>query len=182
MSWGWLLAAAVLVALVVLYLGMTAGRLDRLHRRIDTGSAALDIQLLRRSGAVLELVGLGLLDPATSAVLADAAHATRAAPEGDPVGRGLAESDLTRALAAALPDAQEVEALAEEPAAADLLDELAGICRRVELSRRFLNDGVRACRQVRRQRFVRWFRLAGRTPWPQTLEMDDTPPPGLTGR
>ena len=63
-----------------------------------------------------------------------------------------------------------------------MLDELAGACLRVQLARRFHNDAVRACRQVRRQRAVRWFRLAGRTPLPQTLEMDDTPPPGLPPR
>jgi hypothetical protein len=62
-----------------------------------------------------------------------------------------------------------------------LLAELAASCRRVELARRFLNDGVRACRQVRKQRMVRWFRLAGHTPWPQTVELDDTPPPALIG-
>jgi hypothetical protein len=63
-----------------------------------------------------------------------------------------------------------------------MLDDLRGTCVRVQLSRRFHNDAVRACRQVRKQRLVRWFRLAGHTPWPDTVEMDDTPPPGLTAR
>ena len=63
-----------------------------------------------------------------------------------------------------------------------MLDDLRSTCVRVQLSRRFHNDAVRACRQVRKQRLVRWLRLAGRTPWPVTVEMDDTPPPGLTAR
>jgi hypothetical protein len=86
-------------------------------------------------------------------------------------------SDLTAALVAALV-ADEVEDLSDEPDAAPLLTELEAACRRVQLSRRFLNDAVRACRQLRRQRTVRLFRLAGRTPWPQTWEMDDTLPIG----
>jgi len=41
---------------------------------------------------------------------------------------------------------------------------------------------VRACRQLRRQRMVRLFRLAGHTPWPETWEMDDSVPEGLSTR
>jgi hypothetical protein len=179
----WVMAGGLAVALLVaLYLSMTAGRLDRLHRRIDTSLHALDIQLLRRSALALDMSASGTFDPATAVVVADSAHSARAAPEDDLVARGLAESDLTRVLVEAIPDAQEVDELrlaAPDPA---LLDELRGTCVRVQLSRRFHNDAVRACRQVRKQRVVRWLRLAGHTPLPETVEMDDTPPPGLTER
>ena len=53
--------------------------------------------LVRRSSVALELAASGLLDPATSLLLAGAAHDARAA--GEP--NDLAESDLTRALRAA---------------------------------------------------------------------------------
>ena len=53
---------------------------------------------------------------------------------------------------------------------------------RVELARRFHNDVVRSCLQLRRKRVVRWFRLAGYTPMPTTADFDDTPPAGLAGR
>ena len=55
-------------------------------------------------------------------------------------------------------------------------------CRRVELARRFHNDVVRSALQLRRQRLVRWFRLAGYTALPRTADFDDTPPEGLAGR
>ena len=55
-------------------------------------------------------------------------------------------------------------------------------CRRVELARRFHNDVVRSCVQLRRKRVVRWFRLAGYTALPATADFDDTPPAGLAGR
>lgn len=181
-AWWWVIAAIVALALTGLYLSMTAGRLDRLHRRIDTSRHALDTQLLRRSALALDMSSSGVFDPATAVVLADSAHGARAASEDDVVARGLAESDLTRVLVEAIPDVQEADALRGNAVDPTMLDDLRGTCVRVQLSRRFHNDAVRACRQVRNQRVVRWFRLAGHTPWPQTVEMDDTPPPGLTAR
>jgi len=55
----------------------------------------------------------------------------------------------------------------------EILEEFAASARRVELSRRFLNDAVRACVQLRKQRSARWFQLAGHTPVPQTREIHD---------
>ena len=182
MSAWWWVAIVIVAVLLGLYLSMTAGRLDRLHRRIDASSSALDVQLLKRSALALDLASAGVFDPATTVVLADSAHAARAASEDDLIGRGLSESNLTRVLVEALPSPSEVDDLRDEPEAAEMLDELRSVCLRVQLSRRFHNDAVRACRQVRKQRFVRWFRLAGRTAWPETLEMDDTPPPGIALR
>lgn len=178
----WLILALVVLVLFGLYLSMTAGRLDRLHRRIDTSRHALDTQLLRRSALALDMSSSGTFDPATAVVIADSAHAARAASEADPVSRGLAESDLSRVLVEAIPDVQEAEELRSAAPDPSMLEDLRSTCVRVQLSRRFHNDAVRACRQVRKQRLVRWLRLAGHTPWPQTVEMDDTPPPGLTVR
>lgn len=178
---GWMIfdiAAVVVVILSAFYLSMTAGRLDHLHRRIDMSLLALDAQLLRRSSVALELSGSGILDPATSLVMAEAAHEARTATDGPDVDRALAESDLTAALVAAL-DPDEIAEIVDASGGAAMLEELDAACRRVELSRRFLNDAVRACRQLRRQRMVRLFRLAGHTPWPETWELDDTVPAGL---
>ncbi|MSY17131.1 MAG: hypothetical protein F2675_04395, partial [Actinobacteria bacterium] len=49
---------------------MTAGRIDRLHQRIETSSLALDVHLLRRSSIALELATAGVLDPASSLLIA----------------------------------------------------------------------------------------------------------------
>ncbi len=178
---GWMLFGIIVVIVVLLagfYLSMTAGRLDHLHRRIDLARLALDAQLLRRSSVALELASSGLLDPAASLVMAEAAHEARTATDGSDVDRALAESDLTAALVAAL-DPDDIEEVNAAPSGAQMLAELDAACSRVELSRRFLNDAVRACRQLRRQRMVRLFGLAGHTPWPDTWEMDDTVPAGL---
>lgn len=178
---GWLAVGLVVLAaaLFVVYLGMTAGRLDHLHRRIDASRATLDAHLLRRASVCAELAASGLLDPAASLVLADAAHEA-GRPDLVDADRMRAESDLTAALVVALDPDGRAE-LAAHPAGAALAAELDAACRRVELTRRFYNDGVRACRQVRRQRVVRTFRLAGHTPWPAPWEMDDSNPFGAVG-
>jgi hypothetical protein len=180
---GWIALAVVVVALLLLglYLSMTAGRLDHLHRRIDSARLALDAQLLRRSSVCLELASCQLLDPAASGVIASTAHDARTSADLTPDRRALAESDLTAALVAAL-DAEDIAELAASQQGREILEELEAACRRVQLTRRFHNDAVRACRQLRRQRMVRLFRLAGHTPWPDTWEMDDTMPAGMAAR
>jgi hypothetical protein len=175
------LLVLVVVLAVGFYLSMTAGRLDHLHRRIDTSRLALDAQLLRRSSVSLELASSQLLDPAASLVLASTAHHARTSTDLEQDDRALAESDLTAALVAAL-DPEDIAEVRTAPEGAEMLDELDAACRRVQLSRRFHNDAVRACRQLRRQRMVRLFRLAGHTPWPESFEMDDSTPEGLSAR
>ena len=69
---GWL-SVVVALALLGLYLRGLAGRLDRLHLRVEAAQVALDAQLLRRATLVAELARSGWLDPATSLLLADAA-------------------------------------------------------------------------------------------------------------
>lgn len=181
-----ILIAAVVLGAIVVYLSSAAGRLDRLHHRIETAHAALDAQLLRRVAAAQDLASSGLLDPASSLVLSAAAQDALVVDPDDEDARSMAESELTRTLSAVLGDREDVQeirgAAGPDLVVADqLLEELAVACRRVGLARRFHNDVVRSCLQLRRQRIVRWFRLAGYTPLPSTADFDDTPPAGLVG-
>ena len=71
----------IVVALALftgVYVSWRAGRIDRLHARVEMARTALDVTLLRRSSVALELATSGLLDPATSLLLAAAVHGTRA--------------------------------------------------------------------------------------------------------
>ncbi len=190
MSWElWALLGLVIGVLLGWYLLFIASRLDRLHRRVEGAQAALDNQLLRRATAATELAGCGVLDPASSLLVAGAAVQAIEAGEGraaqvalDPFSgsrmdehdadREAAESDLTRALRATLDELPE-----DHPAVTgDHLDALAAVCHRVCLARRFHNDAVLQAQAVRRKRVVRMARLQGRAPIPQTVEMDDEPP------
>jgi hypothetical protein len=169
----WIVAAVVLGLVAAWYLSFSAARLDRLHARLEGARSALDAQLVRRASVSLQLATSGLLDPATALLLADAAHEARDAAEPD---RELAESNLTRALLAAFAQPESAQALAADPVGRGLAHDLGSACQRVELARRFLNDAVQGTRVVRRKWVVRSLRLAGHAQWPQTFEIDDTPP------
>lgn len=185
-SWALVLAVLVVLVLLAWYLTFSAARLDRLHHRVEGARTALDNQLLRRAGAAADLASSGLLDPATSMLLAGAAAEAVAAGEGDELvedglGRDLArrevaESELSRALRAALDDPDQLRALRSDPLGADLLTALDAACLRVRLARRFHNDAVKQAQRVRGKRVVRWARLSGHAPLPRTLEVDDEPP------
>ncbi|MFG2192228.1 hypothetical protein [Streptomyces sp. NPDC048639] len=169
-TWIWIAVALVAIAL---YLSWTAGRLDRLHARIDATRAALDAQLLRRASVAQEVATSGVLDPAASIVLYQAAHAARQAEEEQ---REVTESELSQALRAVFSEAAQVDAVRDAPGGEEAVGELAAAVRRVPMARRFHNDAVRAARALRRHRKVRWFRLAGHAPFPLAFEMDDEPP------
>ncbi|WP_460662578.1 hypothetical protein [Kribbella swartbergensis] len=153
-----LVAVAVVLLLVGAYASWTAGRLDRLHHRVESSRAALETELARRAALVAELAGAGILDPASSLLLLDAAHRARTA---SPEEREQRESALTRAINAT---GTEVEPWAGE---------LSLAMRRVQLARRFHNDIVVTTRNLRRRRLVTWLHLAGHAPIPDTIELED---------
>ena len=161
---------AVAAVLVGVYVSWRAGRLDRLHARVDGARAALDAALVRRSSVALERAACGLLDPATSLLLAGAAHDARAAGEPDE----LAESDLTRALRAVLSQPDFRSCMDGQGSVDELLDELESAANQVFLARKFYNDAVAATQAARRRWLARVLGLAGGAPLPAFFEMDDS--------
>ena len=132
--------------------------------------ASLDAALVRRSAVALELAACGLLDPATSLLLAGAAHDARAA--GEP--NELAESDLTRALRAAFSQPGFRTSLSGKEGADELLAEVEAAAHQVFLARKFYNDVAAATREARRRPLVRMLRLSGNAKAPEFFEMDDS--------
>jgi hypothetical protein len=165
-SWA-LIAIGVLLLLFGAYASWTAGRLDRLHQRVEIARASLETELSRRSALVAELAGADIVDPASALLLLDAAHHARTAslgPLDSPEAveqREQAESALTRAINAT---GTEIEPWAGE---------LGLAMRRVQLARRFHNDIVVSTRNLRHRRLVSWFHLAGHAPLPMTIELED---------
>jgi hypothetical protein len=162
-----IVAAALLIGV---YISWRAGRLDRLHARVEAARSALDAALFRRSSVALELASSGLLDPATSLLLAGAAHDARTADDG----RELAESDLTRALRAAFGQPEFRASLTGRPGAEELLAETEAAAHQVFLARKFYNGAVAATRSARRRWLVRLLRLAGGAALPDFFEIDDS--------
>jgi hypothetical protein len=171
----------VIVVAIVLFLGVyvswRAGRLDRMHTRLEAAGAALDVTLVRRSSVVLELASSGFLDPATSLLLADAAHEARDRGGLAHVERAqteLAQSNLSRVLRAAFAQPGVRASLAGQDGAADLLAELEAAAHQVLVARKFYNTAVAVTRDARRKPLVRLLRLAGNAELPEFFEMDDS--------
>ena len=149
------------VVLLAVYVTWTAGRLDRMHARVDAAWAALDAQLVRRAFAAHALLPL-LPEGATKERLRAAAAA---AVEAGEQGREAVENNLSRALREASP------LLAEGGQA---LEELESAAVRVGLARSFHNSAVNDTRALRRRRVPRLLRLAGHRAMPAFFDVDDT--------
>ena len=174
----WLLASGiVLVVLVGIYLSWTAGRLDRLHNRVSAAWASLDAQLVRRAAVAGEIAHAatvrGLL-PADGCV--DLATTSARALDATVDERAAAENDLGRTLRRAL-DAKAQEAIGADIEMAPLLSALETAMTKVVLARRFHATAIEDTVALRNSRIVRWFRLAGRAPYPRYFDIDDTPVP-----
>lgn len=171
-----ILLVALVLLLVLALLSWTATRLDRMNHRVETARAALQAALQGRSAVALELATSGLLDPASSLLVADAAHRARAA---EPDGLIRAETDLTQALRAAIaagtePDDDDTRELGSAGRLdAESLAEIGHACLYVSMARRIYNDAVAHAVSLRGIRVVRWFRLAGHSVAPETIDFDD---------
>jgi len=154
-------AVLVVVALVLsgVYLSWTAGRLDRMHARVDAAWAGLDAQLARRAAAARAVAAL--VPGPEGARLAAAAQTSLDAGEQE---REAVENELSRALRAVLPLL---------PPDADLT-ELRSAASRVGLARTIYGTAVTDTLALRRRRVPRLFRLAGHRAPPAYFEIDDT--------
>ncbi|MCA0143484.1 hypothetical protein [Blastococcus sp. LR1] len=160
----WLLIAAGVLLLVLVWAGWTLTRLRRLALRVQRAEAALEAQLQRRVGLAEELARnhpAALGGDAAERLAVSAAHA-RAARGWD---REQAENALGRELRELPVDLPGV------PSA--LRTDLAGTLTRVALARRFYNDAVRDTRELRGRRFPRWLRLHRSRPLPRYFDIDD---------
>jgi hypothetical protein len=177
----WLAIVAVLLVMLALYVRGLAGRLDRLHLRVEAAMAVLDARFLRRAALARELGLRGYLDPASSVVLLDATSAVQQADAdlSDVATRDATESDLSATLRAVLENADVVQALERDDESRNLLRELARTTEAVVLARRFANDAARAVIDMRRRWLVRVLRLAGHAPLPESRDLDDAPPVSL---
>jgi hypothetical protein len=162
---------AVVVVLVALYVTWTAGRLDRMHARVDAAWAALDAQLVRRAALAREL--LPHLPPGPEASALDLRSA--AALSAGEVERDVVENALTKAVRAAVP------LLPSDEVARAALAELEAAAHRAVLARSFHNSAVAGTRALRRRRLPRLLRLAGHRDLPAFFDVEDAALPTYRG-
>src|SRR5215470_5093835 len=163
--WTYIVLVVLAVVLWAVYLAWRAGRLDRLHNRVEAARTALDLAMVRRSSVAYELASSGLLDPATSLLLADAVSRAKEADA--------AERDLARALRAAFSQPGFRAELDGKDGAPELLGEVEASAHQVFIARKFYNDVALRAIDARRRPLARAFRLAGNAPPPEFFEMDD---------
>jgi hypothetical protein len=161
----WWVSAAIVVFLAAAYFTWLGSRVDRLHRRAATASAALDAALVRRAAAAAVLAEE--LAPQQPVPAGDLYAAARAALDATPADREIAENDLTRALRR-LP----ARMVAEEPVMTRW-QAVVTASRRVGLARQVHTDLVRDARALRGRPLVRMLRLARRHPEPAYFDIDD---------
>ena len=150
------LVAIVLVLIIGWYLTFTATRLDRLHHRVETSWANLDVLLQKRAAVALEIAH------------SDITAAAYQARDADIQNRSQAESGLSGALGLLLEDSEHLETAADSA----LLTELSGLTDKIRVAIAIHTDAVGRTQMVRRKFIVRLFRLAGTAPLPITYEFE----------
>ena len=160
----WLVAACILL-IILWYLSLTATRLDRLHHRVETSWANLDVLLQKRASVALEIAHSDIADPASSMLLTAAAYQAR---DANIQNRSQAESGLSGALGLLLEDAEHLTTAADSA----LLTELSGLTDKVRVGIAIHTDAVARTHMVRNKLIVRIFRLAGTAPLPITYEFE----------
>jgi hypothetical protein len=158
----WVIGALTVVAVLSAYLGWTAHRVERVHRRAQSAARALDAHLVRRAAAAAVVA-----EQADSAELYAAA---RLALDAGPDEREAAENDLTRQLEAVGPTGTDSAARA-----------LIMTSRRVVLARQVHTDLVRDALTARHRPVVRLMRMARRYERPRYFDIVEPampePPP-----
>jgi hypothetical protein len=163
MKSGFTLGFLILVG--IWYLSFSATRLDRLHHRVETSWANLDVLLQKRAAIALEIAHSDLADPASSLLLTGAAYQAR---DADVKNRSMAESGLSGALGLLISDGLAHASESEQA----LLQELSALTAKIRVAISIHTDAVSSTQMVRRKFVVRTFRLAGTAPLPVTYEFE----------
>ena len=156
---------AGLTVLIFWYLSFSAGRLDRLHHRVETSWATLDSLLQRRAAIALEVARSAITDPATSLLLTASAYQARSADIED---RSSAESVLSGALGMMLAERESIVAKSDQA----LLVELEQLTDKIKVAISIHVESVTRTQLIRRKLVFRLFRLAGTAPLPVTYEFE----------
>jgi hypothetical protein len=160
-----LFAVALLLLVSLWYLTFLATRLDRLHHRVETSWANLDVLLQKRAAVALEIAHSDIADPASSLLLTGAAYQAR---DANIESRSAAESGLSGALGLLLEDSEHLSTAADNA----LLTELSALTDKIRVAIAIHTDAVTRTQLVRSKTIVKLFRLAGTAPLPVTYEFE----------
>lgn len=150
------------------YLSHMAGRLDRLHLKIQNNRTSLQKSLLSRATRAQALARAYPTDDESARQVTQIAEECLL-PEDQSRESWFVESRLTAALL-------RLSAQIAPPGSMSDWERLVTSARKVALARTFYNDTTRMCQNLRKRRVVRWFKLAGYAAYPQAINFDDRVP------
>jgi hypothetical protein len=164
------MAKAILLVIFLLlilawYLSFLAGRLDRLHHRVETSWEHLDALLQRRAAIALEISHLPSLDPATSLLLTASAYLAR---EASIIDRSDAESSLSESL-----KLLQLDESRPHLGDAHLANELVEITEKIKIGITIHLEAVQSASNLRAKPLFKVFRLAGHAPLPMRYAFED---------
>lgn len=171
----WYVVAVFIVIITVWWARNLAGRLHQIHIRRDDLLISLRWQLIQRESLISRLLEDNFFNDSEAERISEVVEHANEQSDSTLETYLLSESQVSGEL-------REVFDRADEPqltATFSILQELAQCCYRIELARRFHNDAVGAATLLHKRFLVRVFRLAGNTPLPIAIDMDDNIPEKL---
>jgi type III secretory pathway component EscV len=167
----------LIVFVYAIYLSNVAGRLDRLHLKVENARHALDRQLALRTSICKEIIKLTVLDEKLINELENALKESiqEESLEIHTLQEWEIESRVSRALNNIFDDEKIVKSINDQK----LLIEIAAAIRRVSYALTFYNDAAKSAIKVRKRWTVRFFRLFGRASMPQVISFQVQIPRGI---
>ncbi len=167
----------LIVFVYAIYLSNVAGRLDRLHLKVENARHALDRQLALRTSICKEIIKLTVIDKKLINELENALKESiqEESLEIHTLQEWEIESRVSRALTSIFDDEKIVKSINDQK----LLIEIAAAIRRVSYALTFYNDAAKSAIKVRKRWTVRFFRLFGRASMPQVISFQVQIPRGI---
>ena len=167
----------ILVFIYAIYLANVAGRLDRLHLKVENARNALDRQLALRTSICKEIIKLSEVDKNLIRQLEDALK--ESIQEESLEVHTLQEWEIETKVSIALNNIFDDEKIVKSIVDKKLLTEIAAAIRRVSYALTFYNDAAKSAIKVRRRWTVRFFRLFGRAAMPEVISFQVQIPRGI---
>jgi len=167
----------LIIFIYAIYLSNVAGRLDRLHLKVENARHALDRQLALRTSICKEIIKLPEINKELLSELENALRESikEESLEVHTVQEWEIESRVSIALNNIFDDESAVKNIEDKK----LLTEIAAAIRRVAYALTFYNDAAKSAIKVRKRWTVRFFRLFGRATMPQIISFQVQIPRGI---
>lgn len=171
----WLVSFILLAVLTLWWARNLAGRLHQIHIRRDDLLISLRWQLIQRESLISQLLEDNFFNLVDAEKISEVVEKANQQSDSSLEAYLIAESQVSGELREVFDRASDTQSTATF----SIVQELSQCCYRIELARRFHNDAVGAAILLHKRFLVRVFRLAGNTPRPIAIDMDDSLPEKL---